>query len=211
LSAKRKTLEDSGTSTETPDEERPVEAAKPSGKTPRVEAPVHEDENEETLATPQIQLSRKYPPKDKEIEKLEDRPETALLDSSEKIEKETQPEHARASFSMTCPPEKRMKQTPGEEDAGKRFWDHYEKTGELCGLDFPKYDPIKAVVGLVDIISEDEELSYIDEDVMMETDKTDPRLSAPENRDLVLAENADLSKGLEAKSPIDLDSGDAGV
>jgi hypothetical protein len=51
--------------------------------------PVHKDESEETLATPQIQLSRKYPPKAKEVEKLEDRPETALLDSSEKADKET--------------------------------------------------------------------------------------------------------------------------
>jgi hypothetical protein len=46
------------------------------------------------LATPQIQLVRKYPPKSKEIENLEDRPETALLDNAEKAEKETHPEHA---------------------------------------------------------------------------------------------------------------------
>jgi hypothetical protein len=79
----------------------------------------------------------------------------------------------------TCSPNKRIKQTPEEEAAGKRFWDHYEKTNELCGLDFPKYDPIKTIVGLIDIINEEEELSYINEDTMMETDKTDPQASAP--------------------------------
>jgi hypothetical protein len=61
-----------------------------------------------------------------------------------------------------------MKQTPEEEAAGKRFWYHYEKTGELCGPDFPKYDHIKAVVGLVDIIDGEEGLSYIDDDILIE-------------------------------------------
>jgi hypothetical protein len=60
-------------------------------------------------------------------------------------------------------------------------------------------------------INEDEELSYVDEDAMMETDKTDPRFLVPESRDSTLAETADLSKGSEAKTTIDLDSDDVGV
>jgi hypothetical protein len=143
--------------------------------------------------------------------KLLTQPEPAGIDSAKKAETEAKNARAQTSFSATCPPEKRVKQTPQEEAACKRFWDHNEKTGELCGPDFPKYELIKAVVGLIGIIDGEEELSYIDEDILMETDKTDPQASAPEKNDMCLTEKADLTKGSEAKSPIDLDSADINV
>jgi hypothetical protein len=62
------------------------------------------------------------------------------------------------------------------------------------------------VVGLVDIIDGEEELSYIDDDILIETNKVEPKAVAPEKR-----ETANLTKGLEAKSPIDLDSGHENV
>jgi hypothetical protein len=62
------------------------------------------------------------------------------------------------------------------------------------------------VVGLVDIIDGEEELSYIDDDILIETNKVEPKAVAPEKR-----KTANLTKGLEAKSPIDLDSGHENV
>jgi hypothetical protein len=52
-----------------------------------------------------------------------------------------------------------MKQTPEEEATGKRYWDHYEKTGEFL-VTGPV--PEKRVAGLMHVIDKDEESCYID-------------------------------------------------
>jgi hypothetical protein len=56
-------------------------------------------------------------------------------------------------------------------------------------------------VGLVDIINEEEELSYIDEDATTETDRTDPRVSAPENNDLIWLKKSTCRKARKQNSP----------
>jgi hypothetical protein len=52
-----------------------------------------------------------------------------------------------------------LKQTP-KEARGKKYWEHYEKTGQflITGL-----VPTTRVAGLMDVIDEDEELSYLDD------------------------------------------------
>jgi hypothetical protein len=62
------------------------------------------------------------------------------------------------------------------------------------------------VVGLVVIIDGEGELSYIDDDVPMKADKVESGAVAPEKHEVGSAETTDLTKGLGAKSPINLDS-----
>jgi hypothetical protein len=174
-SSKRKILDDAGKSTKNLTEEKDSKVAQARDKRPRIETSVQGSEKDDALATPQIQLTRTYPPKAKDPEKAKEQAKTGRLDSIKEAEAETERARVRA-LSATCPPEKWMKQTPEEEAASKRFWDHYEKTGELCSPDFAKYDPIKAVVGLIDIIDGEEELSYIDNDVPVEANKVEPEV-----------------------------------
>jgi hypothetical protein len=61
-----------------------------------------------------------------------------------------------------------MKQTPKEKAASKKFWEHYNKIGELCGPNFLTCEPDRAIVGLMDII-----------DGVVETEKIDPQASWP--------------------------------
>jgi hypothetical protein len=51
------------------------------------------------------------------------------VDPVEAAETEARSEQERIYFSSTCPPGECMKQTPKEEAVGKRYLDHYEKTG----------------------------------------------------------------------------------
>jgi hypothetical protein len=53
-----------------------------------------------------------------------------------------------------------LKQTPEEEARGKRYFEHYEKTGQFL-INGPV--PTTHVAGLMDVIDEDEELSYLDD------------------------------------------------
>jgi hypothetical protein len=50
----------------------------------------------------------------------------APVDPTEAAEIEARSKRVRIYFSSTCPPGERMKQTPEEEVASKRYWDHYE-------------------------------------------------------------------------------------
>jgi hypothetical protein len=109
-------------------------------------------------------------------------------------------------FSSTCPLGERLKQTPEEEARGKRYWKHYEKTGEFLVIG-PM--PTKRVAGLMDVVDEDEELNYIDDGTPMETSgKESPALKTVEAKD-----DPAMDKGqspvLEPHDPIDLDSTEA--
>lgn len=64
---------------------------------------------------------------------------------------------------------------------------------------------------MMDIIDGDEELTYINEDATIETDKTESRVSAQEKGDVRLREDLDPTKGLKARDPIDLASTDTEV
>jgi hypothetical protein len=107
------------------------------------------------LATPEIQPSTFYPPQAQEIEEPEDQPVVIPVDLVEAAAIEAHSEKERLYFSSTCPPGERLKQTPEEEAARKRYWDLYEKTGEFL-VTGPV--PTKWMAGLMEVIDEDEEL-----------------------------------------------------
>jgi hypothetical protein len=54
-----------------------------------------------------------------------------------------------------------LKRTLEEEARGKKYWEHYDKTGEFL-VTVPV--PTTRVAELMDVINEDEELSYLDDD-----------------------------------------------
>lgn len=88
-----------------------------------------EAEDMDVFVTPKIRPSTFYPPKDQEIEEPKDQPVVIPVDPVEAAETEARSEQERIYFSSTCPPGECMKQTPKEEAVGKRYLDHYEKTG----------------------------------------------------------------------------------
>jgi hypothetical protein len=164
------------------------------------------EENADACVMPQIQPSTFYPPRAREPEKPKDPPIEIVLDPVEAAATATHSEQVRLYFSSTFPPVERLKQTPEEEARGKRFWEHYDKTGEFL-VTGPV--PTTRVAGLMDVIVEDEELSYLDDDSPASASKKkSPALKTTE----AIVEHATgkgESSGLEARDPIDLDSPEA--
>jgi hypothetical protein len=120
------------------------------------------EENADAYETPQIQPSTFYPPRAREPEKPKDPPIEIEVDPVEAAVTAAHSEQVRLYFSSTCPPCERLKQTPEEEARGRRYWEHYEKTG---GFLMTGPVPTTRVAGLMDVIDEDEELSYLDDDM----------------------------------------------
>jgi hypothetical protein len=147
-------------------EEKQPEVGKPKEKKSRVDSSTRGDEDTNILATPQIQLTGKYAPKDKKPKVPKDQPTIAPMDPTEAAEIEARSELGHIYFSSTCPPRERMKQTPEEEVASKRYWEHYERTGDLLITDPVPKNP---VARLMDVIDNIEELYYIDDGTPMKT------------------------------------------
>jgi hypothetical protein len=125
-----------------------------------------------------------------------------MVDLIEAAATEAHSKQARLYFSSTCPPCERLKQTPEEEARGKRFWKHYEKTGEFL---VSGSVPTTRVAGLIDVIDEDEELNYLDDDTPATASKEkSPALKTIEAINEPVASKGE-SSGLEARDPIDLD------
>jgi hypothetical protein len=96
-----------------------------------------------------------------------------------------------------------MKRTPEKEAVGKRYWEHYEWTGEFLMTD-PM--PEKCVAGLMDVIDETEELCYIDDGTPMEISKKNPSASVPVEARINPMPDEGKGSGLKASDPIDLGS-----
>jgi hypothetical protein len=109
-------------------------------------------------------------------------------------------------FSSTCPPGERLKQTTYEEVRGKRFWEHYEKTGEYL-VTGPV--PTTRVAGLMDVIDEDEELYYIYDGIPAETLKKESSTLKTIEAKADAATGKGENSGLEPHDSIDLDSFEA--
>jgi hypothetical protein len=155
---------------------------------------------------PQNEPSTFCPPRARDPEKPKDPPIEILVDPVEAAATAAHSEQMRLYFSSTNPPCERLKQTPEEEARGKRYFEHYEKTGQflITGL-----MPITRVAGLMDVIDKDEELSYLDDGVPA---------AASQEKNLVLktsevafepAADKGGSSGLRAHDPIDLSSPEA--
>jgi hypothetical protein len=128
------------------------------------------------------------------------------IDPSEAAEIEARSKQARIYFSSTCPPGERMKQTPEEEAAGKKYWDHYEKTREFL-MNGPM--PEKRVAGLMDVIDEDEELCYIDDGNPIEVSRKNPSASKLDEAGINPMLGEGQSSGLKSNDLIDFDSSEA--
>jgi hypothetical protein len=72
ITSKRKVPYNTGKSKENPTEEEDFEAARAEDKRPRAETSVQGIEGDDALATLQIQLTRTYPPKAKDLETAKD-------------------------------------------------------------------------------------------------------------------------------------------
>jgi hypothetical protein len=70
--SKRKALDDTGKKKENPIEEKEFEIAQTKDKKPRIETSVQENEEDDALVTPQIELVRTYTPKAKTLEEMRD-------------------------------------------------------------------------------------------------------------------------------------------
>lgn len=144
------------------------EAAKPHEKRLWIDSTTQAADNVDVLAKPAVQLIGTYPPKAKEPSELKELPETAPVDQ-DLAELEARTEREQAYLSVACDPREHMKQTPTEKAVSKKFWEHYNKIGELCDPNFLTYEPDQAIVGLMDIING-----------VVETEKIDPQALWPQ-------------------------------
>jgi hypothetical protein len=96
-----------------------------------------------------------------------------------------------------------MKQTPEEEAGDKRYWEHYERTGEFF---MTSPIPMTRVACLMDVIDETEELYYIDDGTPMETSKKNPSASMPEEARVNLLQDGGQGSGSKESDPIELGS-----
>jgi hypothetical protein len=99
-----------------------------------------------------------------------------------------------------------LKQTSEEEARGKKYWEHYEKTGQFL-ITGPV--PTTLVAGLMDVIDEDEELSYLDDGAPATTSQEkDLALKMTEIASEPAVDKGEGS-GLKAHDPIVLGSPEA--
>jgi hypothetical protein len=159
----------------------------------------------DVLAKLQIQPSTFLSSEAKEVEEPKDQHVIVPTDLAEAAEIEARSEHARIYFSSTCPLGECLKQT-SEEAAAKRYWDHHERTREfLMNGPIPK----KRVVGLMDVIDEDEELCYIDDGTPMEISERSPSTLKPvEDR---INPMRDVGQGLGQKSSDHIELGSSEI
>jgi hypothetical protein len=134
---------------------------KPQPKKQKVEKISEAEENADACETPQIEPSTFYPLRAREPEKPKDPPIEIEVDPVEAAATASHSEHMRLYYSSTNPPCERLKRTLEEEARGKKYWEHYDKTGEFL-VTVPV--PTTRVAELMDVINEDEELSYLDDD-----------------------------------------------
>jgi hypothetical protein len=135
---------------------------KPQPKKQKVDKISEAEEYADACQTPQIEPSTFYPPRAPDPEKPKDPSIEIEVDPVEAAATAAHSEQMRLYFSSTNPPCEWLKQTPKEEARGKRYFEHYEKTGQFL-ITGPV--PTTRVAGLMDVIGEDEELSYLDDGV----------------------------------------------
>lgn len=200
-SSKRKVPDDTEKDKGIRIEEKQSEAAKPHEKKLRIDRSTEEDENVDVLATPTIHLTGTYPPKAKEPQESKDHPETAPIDP-DLAEIEARTEHSQTYFSASCDPGEHLKQTPAEEVVAKRFWEHYERTGEFLTAPAPD----NPVISLMDVIDDNEKLYYINDDAPMETQGKNLLVSMHDEVGTILPKEKGQGVGSKARDPIELGS-----
>jgi hypothetical protein len=164
------------------------------------------EEHADASRTPQIERSTFYPHRARDPEKPKDSPTKIEVDPVEATVTAAHSEQMRLYFSSTNPPCEWLKQTQEEEARGKRYFEHYEKTGQFL-ITGPV--PTTRVAGLMDVIHEDEEWSYLDDGAPATTSQE--KKLALKTSEVASEPAADKggSSGLRAHDPIDLSSPEA--